>query len=60
MILFDENLSPKLVKLLEETFPNSAQIEILEMRGETDLTIWEFAKREGLTIVSKDNRLVPQ
>ena len=55
MILFDENLSPKLVKLLEETFPNSAQIEILEMRGETDLTIWEFAKREGFTIVSKDN-----
>ncbi len=25
------------------------------MRGETDLAIWEFAKREGFTIVSKDN-----
>lgn len=54
-LLFDENLSPRLVGLLAAEFPNSSHVEILNMRGTTDLAIWEFAREHNFIIVSKDN-----
>ncbi|WP_133511524.1 DUF5615 family PIN-like protein [Candidatus Thiosymbion oneisti] len=54
-LLFDENISSKLVKFLLDDFPESSHIDYLRMQGTTDSSIWEYAKREGYTIVSKDN-----
>lgn len=54
-LLFDENLSPKLVSLLTLDFPESSQIELLGLRGATDYKVWEYAKEAGFTLVSKDN-----
>ena len=54
-LLFDENLSPKLVALLANEFRGSSHIELLRMRGTTDRTIWHYAKDHGFIIVSKDN-----
>lgn len=54
-LLFDENLSPRLVTLLAVEFPLSAHIETLGMRGTTDVSIWDYAKKHGFVIVSKDN-----
>jgi len=54
-LLFDENLSPKLIELLAVEFPDSIHVETLNMRGTADATLWEYAKKYGLTIVSKDN-----
>jgi predicted nuclease of predicted toxin-antitoxin system len=53
-LLFDENLSPKLVRLLEREFPGSTHVEDLELRGSTDERIWAYARENGFTIVSKD------
>jgi predicted nuclease of predicted toxin-antitoxin system len=53
-LLFDENLSPKLAKLLSGDFPGSSHVD-LSMRGATDHSIWEYAKERGFVIVSKDN-----
>ena len=54
-LLFDENLSHRLVATLASEFPESAHIETLGMRGETDTRIWDYARDSGFVIVSKDN-----
>jgi predicted nuclease of predicted toxin-antitoxin system len=54
-LLFDENLSAKLVNLLTSEFPDSSHVELLKLRGSTDTTLWELAKQQDYTIVSKDN-----
>lgn len=54
-LLFDENISQRLVALLENEFPESRHIEDVVDRGSTDTGIWEVAKTLELMIVSKDN-----
>lgn len=53
-LLFDENLSPKLPRLVAPAFPNSQHIRELGLKGKTDEEIWAFAQANGFTIVSKD------
>ena len=54
-LLFDQNLSHRLVPTLAETFPACAHVRDFDMLRSDDATIWEFAKSNGYTIVSKDN-----
>jgi len=54
-LLFDENLSPRLVEALERDYPGSAHVRTLGLRGATDGAIWELARQEAYAILSKDN-----
>lgn len=54
-LLFDENLSPRLVSILSAHWPESAHVESINMRGATDEAIWSFARDHGFTLVSKDD-----
>jgi predicted nuclease of predicted toxin-antitoxin system len=54
-LLFDENLSPKLVALLAAEYPGSAQVELVGLRGATDSAIWDYAQANDFILVSKDN-----
>ena len=54
-LLFDENLSARLVELLAADFPGCTHIEFLGMRGAADIAVWDYARENGYTIVSKDN-----
>jgi predicted nuclease of predicted toxin-antitoxin system len=54
-LLFDENLSPKLVRVLADAFPDSAHVDPLGLRGATDVALWNLARDGGFAIVSKDN-----
>jgi predicted nuclease of predicted toxin-antitoxin system len=54
-LLFDENLSRSLVADLADLFPGSAHVIALLGQSPTDGSIWEMAKRDGFTIISKDN-----
>ena len=54
-LLFDENLSPRLVAALSDVFPESAHVDRLGMGGEPDPVIWEYAKDRGYILVSKDS-----
>jgi predicted nuclease of predicted toxin-antitoxin system len=54
-LLFDENLSPRLVELLAADFPDCTHLEHLGMRGAADAAVWDFARENGYSIVSKDN-----
>ena len=54
-LLFDENLSPRLVALLANVYPGSEQALTSGLGGAGDESVWEYAKLHGLTIVSKDS-----
>lgn len=54
-LLFDENLSPRLVQALESEYPGSAHVRSLGLRAETDVMIWQRARQGDYAIVSKDN-----
>ena len=53
-LLFDENLSPKLPRLITAAFPGSQHVRDLGLTGHTDEEIWQFAKMNDFFIVSKD------
>ncbi len=53
-LLFDQNLSHRLVERLREEFPDSLHVRDVGLGMADDSTIVEFALTQGLTIVSKD------
>jgi predicted nuclease of predicted toxin-antitoxin system len=54
-LLFDENLSPKLVNLLADIFPDSVHVDRVGLGGKTDDEVWCYAKANGFILVSKDS-----
>ena len=54
-LLLDQNLSPALVQKLSDLFPGSTHTELAGLGQNDDVSIWEFCRREGFVIVSKDN-----
>ena len=54
-LLFDENLSPKLVLLLADQFPNSLHVRDVGLEAADDQSVWNYAGSQGLVIVSKDS-----
>ena len=54
-LLFDQNLSIALVGKLSDLFPGSVHVKQVGMSDAADDTVWEFAKANGYTIVSKDS-----
>jgi predicted nuclease of predicted toxin-antitoxin system len=54
-LLLDENLSPALVEKLAADYPYSLHVRSVALRGKEDTIIWEYAGRNNLLIVSKDN-----
>ena len=53
-LLFDQNLSPGLVQLLADIYPNSAHVMDAALDQAEDRDVWTFAQEHGFTIVSKD------
>ena len=49
-LLFDENLSPRLVELLAADFPGCTHVEFLGMRGLADAVVWNYAGENGYTV----------
>jgi len=54
-LLFDQNLSPRLTRLLDDIYANSVHVREVGLRDASDLEIWEYAKAYGYAIVSKDS-----
>ena len=53
-LLFDQNLSPKLIDLFNDVFPGSSHVSLLKLDQAEDKNIWDYAKRHGFTLISKD------
>jgi predicted nuclease of predicted toxin-antitoxin system len=55
-LLFDANLSPKLVGRLAQLFPDSVHVFDTGLaRYTSDESIWEYARANGFTIVTADS-----
>lgn len=54
-ILFDQNISFRLLKRLEDVFPYSEQVRTVGLENSTDQEIWNFAKDKAYTIVTFDS-----
>jgi predicted nuclease of predicted toxin-antitoxin system len=53
-LLFDQNLSRKLVTRLADIFPNSSHVQFHGLAEKSDSEIWEFAKTQDFCIVTQD------
>lgn len=53
-LLFDQNLSPRLVKALINLYPGSVHVRDVGLHNVLDEVVWEYAARHGLSIVSKE------
>lgn len=53
-LLFDQNLSPRLVSLLDDVYPESNHVFELGLDQSSDLDVWNFARNCESIIVSKD------
>jgi len=54
-LLFDENLSFRLASQLDDLFPGSVHVETVTPRGTPDEEVWQIAREQGYTLISKDN-----
>jgi predicted nuclease of predicted toxin-antitoxin system len=53
-LLFDENVSPELPRMLASEYPGSAHVRAVGLRGAEDWQIWDYCLGQGFAIVSKD------
>jgi predicted nuclease of predicted toxin-antitoxin system len=53
-LLFDQNLSRKLVTRWADVFPNASHVQFHGLAEKTDTEIWEFAQLNDFCIVTQD------
>ncbi len=53
-LLFDQNLSPRLVDRLAEWFPDSVHVERIGLARASDREVWSYAQRNDYMLVTKD------
>jgi predicted nuclease of predicted toxin-antitoxin system len=53
-LLYDQNLSHRLVVLLADVYPNSEHVRNLGMQSANDVAIWDRAKADDYILVTKD------
>lgn len=54
-LLFDHNLSRRLVRALSEVFPGSTHVRDVGLASAGDDDVWAYALAHGFLIVSKDS-----
>lgn len=53
-LLFDHNLSPRLIKRLSDLFPDSSHVYLVGLDQADDTAIREYARQNDFLIVTKD------
>ena len=54
-LLFDQNLPRRLVAQVQDLFPGSAHVIAEDLDTATDRGIFEYARKNGFAVVSKDS-----
>lgn len=54
-LLFDQNISFRIVKRFEKSFPDCKHVSTCDLMNANDHAIWKFSKKENLTIVTFDS-----
>ncbi|TDE43989.1 hypothetical protein E0I26_10235 [Flavobacterium rhamnosiphilum] len=53
-LLFDQNISFRIISKIEANFPEAKQVRQLGIENYSDVEIWKFAKENKFTIVTFD------
>jgi predicted nuclease of predicted toxin-antitoxin system len=53
-LLFDHNLSPRLIDRLADIYPDSQHVFLIDLDRSLDEVVWEYARANGHTIVTRD------
>ncbi|GHV59824.1 hypothetical protein FACS1894182_14480 [Bacteroidia bacterium] len=53
-LLFDQNISFRILRLLPERFTDSRQVCSVGLNDHNDMEIWQYAKQNGFTVVTFD------
>lgn len=53
-LLFDQNVSFRIISKLADIFPEARQVRQLNIENYSDAEIWEFARQNNYTIVTFD------
>ncbi len=56
-LLFDQNLSYRLCRMLADIFPQAEQVKRAGLERASDDAIWDYARRNGFIIVTLDAEL---
>lgn len=54
LLLFDENLSPRLVDRLGDIYPGSVHVSTVGLGSAFDKAVWEYARQNDFMIVTRD------
>jgi predicted nuclease of predicted toxin-antitoxin system len=54
-LLFDHNLSPRLVHRLADLYPDATHVALVGLDRATDAAVWEYARKNAYVIVTKDS-----
>ncbi|MBN8572137.1 MAG: DUF5615 family PIN-like protein [Ignavibacteria bacterium] len=53
-LLFDENISFRVLKEIQSFFPGSIHVNKIILKDTNDISIWDYARRNDFTIVTFD------
>jgi predicted nuclease of predicted toxin-antitoxin system len=53
-LLFDHNLSPRLIATLRHDYPDSQHVREVGLKDASDAAVWQYAAQHDCTIVTKD------
>jgi predicted nuclease of predicted toxin-antitoxin system len=53
-LLFDQNLSPRLVQRLSDLYPGSAHVHPIGLERATNTLLWDYAREHGFALVTQD------
>jgi predicted nuclease of predicted toxin-antitoxin system len=53
-LLFDQNLSPRLVLRLSDLYPDSVHVISIGLDQASDGAVWNYAREGGFTLVTQD------
>lgn len=54
-ILFDQNISFRIINKIKHLFPEAQQVRELGLENSTDIEIWNFANQNNFTIITFDS-----
>ncbi len=57
-LLFDQNISYRVVKQLKELLPDTVGVREVGLLNADDFIIWEYARRENYVIVTFDKDIL--
>jgi len=54
-LLFDHNLSPRLVRRLADLYPDTSHVFLVGLDRASDMAVWNYAQTNDYIIITKDS-----